>query len=150
LPERVSLSLSIRFSPVGIVDKYSEWAQMTFQVPLIVNINPPSNSNLDDEVYDMQIDKRSWAFYRNPLDSEMEIDWRPSLAATTHREKAKLLDIVYDVEVLLYSSGGLPISAQDILNIYSRFITWREDLPRAIGDTSNRHTRFLPHAVSML
>jgi hypothetical protein len=122
---------------------------MTFQVPLIVNINPPSNSKLDEE-RDMQIDKRRWAFYRNLLDSETEIDWRPSLAATIHQEKAKLLDIVYDVEVLLYSSGGPPISAQDILNMYSRFITWREDLPRAIDNTINKHTQLLPHALSML
>jgi hypothetical protein len=146
----VSLSLSIRFSTVGIVDKCSEWAQMTFQVPLIVNINPPSNSNLDDEERDMQIDKMRWAFYRNPLDNKTGIDWHPSLTATIHKEKAKLLDIVYDVEVLLYSSGGPPISAQDILNIYSRFITWHEDLPCAIGNTSNKPTQLLPHAISIL
>jgi hypothetical protein len=123
---------------------------MTFQVPLIVNTNPHNNSNLDDEERDMQIDKRRWVFYPNPLESETEIDWCPSLAATIQQEKAKLLNIVYDVEVLLYSSGGRPISAQDMLNTFSRFITWREDLPGAIGNTSNKPIRLVPHALSLL
>jgi hypothetical protein len=123
---------------------------MTFRVLPDVNKTTSGDSTPDNEEHNMQIDEIRWASCLNPRDNEIQTVWDPSLAVITNREKTKLLDIVYDVEVLLYSSGGPLISAQDILNMYSRFITWREDLPCAIGNTSNKRTRLLPHALSML
>ncbi|PQE17802.1 nitrogen assimilation transcription factor nirA protein [Rutstroemia sp. NJR-2017a BVV2] len=114
---------------VGKADSCSEWAQMTFRVLPVVNETASDDSTPDSEERDMQIDEIRWR------------DWYPSLMAITNQEKAKLLDIVYDIEVLLYSSGGLPISV---------FIIWREDLLCVIDNTINKHTQLLLYAISML
>jgi hypothetical protein len=150
LPEYVSLSLGIRLSTVGIVDKHSEWAQMTFQVPLIVNINPPSNSNLDDKEHPTHVDDISRELHRIPKDNIMKMDWHSANAAIVNRKKAKLLNIIRDIEFLLHNPNGLPISARDMLIVYSRFLVWRRDLPTVISNTSNKYAQLLPHTLSML
>jgi hypothetical protein len=73
----------------------------------------------------------------------------PGIVATTNREKSKLLDIVNDVTTMFYSNTGSSIQAHHILQYYARYINWREELPRSIGDIENNNET-LPHVLSLL
>ncbi|PQE11433.1 hypothetical protein CJF30_00011453 [Rutstroemia sp. NJR-2017a BBW] len=112
--------------------------------------NPHGNTNLDDEEYSTNIDDISQALYRIPKDNITKMDWHSAHIAIVNKEKAKLLSIVRDVEVLLYNPSGPSISARDMLIVYSRFLAWRRDLPKVISNTSDKHTQLLPHTLSLL
>ena len=133
----------------GILSSYaqangpSEWAQITHQVPPHVSYVP---LDITEEGNSKQ-DKSTWSLYR--YFSDQCPAW-PSLLATTNREKAKLLIIIHDVSTMLYSGGAEQLSANQVLQQYRRFTTWRKSLPSVIGDLDNNHSQALPHVLSLL
>ncbi|KAG0649396.1 Nitrogen assimilation transcription factor nirA [Hyphodiscus hymeniophilus] len=121
----------------------SEWAQATFQVPPIITSAPFE----DMEDYDDELDQAPWYYYRYVNDTCPA--W-PGLLATTNREKLKLVNIINDATTLMYASHGARLSANDILRLYGRFVTWREELPDSIGNIEVQKSQALPHVLSLL
>jgi hypothetical protein len=120
-----------------------EWAQMTFQVPIFLREDfPHIVDNINDE-----LDEAKWYFYRF-VDDQCPA-WS-GLVGTTNREKAKLMDISKDVTTMLYDPSGPPIKASEILQQYTRYLSWRERLPDSIGDIENNNSQALPHVLSLL
>ena len=120
-----------------------EWSQVTFQVPSRIDVGPLE----EDDGNEDQRDVADWHFYRH-INTRIA-SW-PSLQATISREKTKLISIIEDVTVALYSQQGPRISAQQILEFYGRFVSWRNALPPVLGDMETNKTQALPHALSLL
>jgi len=116
---------------------------MTFQVPATVNY-----AAFDAiEENDSKLDEARWYFYRYVSD---QCPAWPGLLATTNREKSKLIRIIQDVATMMYSQQGSRLSARQILQQYSRFVAWQDDLPSIIGDIENNNSQALPHVLSLL
>jgi hypothetical protein len=116
---------------------------MTFQVPAQVDY-----AAFDAvEENDLTLDDARWYFYR--FVSDQCPAW-PGLLATTNREKAKLIRIIQDVATMLYSQQGPRLSAHNVLQQYSRFVTWKEDLPDVLGEIESNNSQALPHVLSLL
>lgn len=124
-------------------NSFSEWAQATFQVPPTV----VAMTFEDDEEYDDGLDREPWYCYRYAKDAPPP--W-PSIVATTNREKSKLVDIIEDSTTMMYSSNGAHLTARDVLQMYGRFMAWREDLPNSIGQIDSNSGQALPHVLSLL
>jgi hypothetical protein len=122
---------------------FSEWAQATFQVPLKIN----SATFEDIEDYDDKMDESPWYFYRYVNDN---VPAWPGLLATTNREKSKLIDIINDATTMMYTSQAARVTANDVLHLYSRFVTWREELPSSIAHIESHKSQALPHVLSLL
>jgi hypothetical protein len=125
------------------VNQISEWAQMTFQVPPIVN--PPPYDNVEER--DTDLDDAKWYYYRYLND---QCPAWPGLLATTNREKSKLTAIIQDVTTMLYTDRGPQISARQLLEHYGRLVTWRKELPDVVGNIENNNSQALPHVLSLL
>ncbi|KAF4628811.1 hypothetical protein G7Y89_g9344 [Cudoniella acicularis] len=99
----------------GIRNLNVEWAQVTFQVPPVVQYTS------FDEVgeNESKLDEARWYFYRYVND---QCPAWPGLLATTNREKSKLIRIVQDVATMMYNQQGPQLSAHDVLQQYSRIL----------------------------
>lgn len=120
----------------------SEWTQMTFQVPSTI---PPIPVDIIESV-DNNLDNARWFFYRQRHD---QCPAWASMTATTNREKAKLVNIIRDVNIMLYTPHGPSISARDILEQYSRYTAWRKALPAAVECMVENISQPLPHVLSL-
>ncbi|TVY44768.1 Nitrogen assimilation transcription factor [Lachnellula subtilissima] len=127
----------------GVQNLNVEWAQITFQVPVIVNYTASDTIEEDDS----KLDEARWYFYRYVND---QCPAWPGLLATTNREKSKLIGIIRDMATMMYSQPDSKISARQILQQYSRFVAWQDDLPTSIGDIENNNSQALPHVLSLL
>jgi len=117
---------------------------MTFQVP------PPVNypAQFDDvEENGDSVDETKWYFYRYLND---QCPAWSSFLATTNREKSKLIAIIQDMVTMMYTLYGPRLSARQVLHLYGRFVTWREDIPSAIGNIEHNNSQALPHVLSLL
>jgi hypothetical protein len=130
--------LFLNFSP----NLFSEWAQVTFQFPSILKFRAVENTH-DEEAY---LDESPWYFYR--YEDDKCPSW-PGLLATTTEEKMKLIDIINDVSVLIYSQLTHSITARQILEQYGRFVAWKEALPPILRNVETS-THALPHILSLL
>lgn len=124
-------------------DRFSEWAQATFQAPLIITSPPFEGSEDNDEILDVE----NWNFYRYV--SDQCPPW-PCLLDTTNREKSKLIDIINDAATKMYSPHAEKLGADDVLRLYGRFLTWRKELPSSIGNIESHNSQALPHVLSLL
>lgn len=115
---------------------------MTFHLPSTIALIPFENPE-DDE----SLDDAKWYFYRF-VDDQCPA-W-PSLLATTNREKSKLIDIIQDVVTMMYGRQSPGIDASQILQQYSRYATWRRELPSVIGNIENNTGQALPHVLCLL
>lgn len=120
----------------------SEWAQMTFQAP-IVSLNVPFELLSRDVA---QKDNLHWYYYRFEADEPPA--W-PCALATTAIERAKLTAIIRDVTELYHGYQRGSISARDVLQQYKRYNTWRKELSASLGDIEN-HSQAMPHVLTML
>jgi hypothetical protein len=139
------LNVYVRLRPYWLrkLTRPREWAQMTFQVPIFLREDLPHTvDSIDNE-----LDEAKWYFYRF-VDDQCPA-WS-GLLGTTNREKAKLMDISKDVTTMLYDPSGPPIKASEILQQYTRYLSWRERLPSSIGDIENNNSQALPHVLSLL
>ena len=115
---------------------------MTFQLPTTISLMPYEDPE-DDEL----LDDAKWYFYRYVHD---QCPAWPSLLATTNREKSKLIEIIQDVVTMMYGQQSLGIDASQILHLYSRYVTWRRELPSVIGNVENNSGQALPHVLCLL
>ena len=117
---------------------------MTFRVPHAIDISYVRDNVLDDK----QLDLTRWHIYSTPSSL---VPSRPSFQATTTRQKAKLIAIVYDMTTTLYSHRNPPISARSILDLYGRFLLWREEFAKALVSLDTTNSGYgLPHILSLL
>jgi len=121
----------------------SEWAQMTFQVPPIVE----SATDDSTEEADNNLDNGNWYPYKH---AKEQPEPRRSLLATTNREKSKLNVILQDIATIIYSQRGSPVSARQFLYQYGRLRTWREELPDELADFEDSTRYALPHVLYLL
>jgi hypothetical protein len=116
---------------------------MTCQIPVAVDCD-----GLDGiEEWDAKLDARTWYLYRYA--SEVEPRHFPSLLATTNREKSKLIDIIEETTAMLYTLSTACITAHHILELYSRFARWRDELPDVLKNLGSRKIPALPHVLSL-
>lgn len=115
---------------------------MTFQFPSVLGFRAVEDTH-DEEAY---LDDSPWYFYRYEND---QCPLWPGLLATTSREKMKLIDIINDVSVMIYSPLSNSITARQVLEQYGRFVAWRAALPPTLGDAET-NTQALPHILSLL
>jgi hypothetical protein len=120
----------------------SEWAQVTFQFPSILELRDIENTHDEED----SLDNMRWHFYR--FEKGQCQSW-PSLLATTNREKVKLVSIINDVSMMIWSPLSNTITARHVLEQYSKFVAWRVALPSILGDAETG-TQGLPHVLSLL
>jgi hypothetical protein len=103
------LNVSVPTLPFNISSNlFSEWAQVTFQSPSVLGFRAVEDTH-DEEAY---LDDSPWQFYR--YEDDQCLLW-PGLLATTSREKMKLIDIIKDASVLIYSPLSNSITARHVL-----------------------------------
>ncbi|KAH6716646.1 hypothetical protein BKA61DRAFT_476595 [Leptodontidium sp. MPI-SDFR-AT-0119] len=127
----------------GIRNLNIEWAQMTFQVPPIVE--SMTYDGIDE--IDASIDDANWYPYRSPRGNPKG---RRSLLATTNQEKSKLTAILQDIATMVYTQRGPLISARQFLHQYGRLRAWRQELPAELGDVEDDSQQVLPYVLSLL
>jgi hypothetical protein len=128
---------------LSLLTSISEWSQVTFQLP--TTLGPRFIGDIEGDDYGS--DDAQWFFYRYINDSCPA--W-PGLLATTNREKTKLIEIIGDASMMLYSSSAETIQARHILEQYGRYIAWRNALPEILGNLENNRSQPLPHVLSLL
>ncbi|MCJ1379996.1 hypothetical protein MMC17_003099 [Xylographa soralifera] len=126
----------------GIYALSVDWAQFTFQVPTLYQI--PSSLNLPD--YSFNKDTSPWQLYRHLKDSS-----EPEQASyITHSSSAhaKLLRIIHDTLALFYHGHERTVTAKDLIEQYTRYITWKDELPDEIS-MKDETTQALPHVIAI-
>ena len=96
------------------------------------------------ELYDE--DSIPWQCYRHLGDEPK--DEEPGLVMTTSAHYAMLVRIIHETCHLFYDINREIISARDILQLYERYLKWREEIPDEIGD-AGEDTQALPHVISL-
>lgn len=91
-------------------------------------------------------DSIPWQCYRY-LGDDPE-DEEPGLVMTTSAHYSKLLRIVHETCHLFYEGNREIISARDMLQLYKKYLNWREELPKEIEDVGEG-TQGLPHVISL-
>ncbi len=86
--------------------------------------------------------------YRQPGDNDLEhghqrTDDRQSLAHLTACELAKLYRIVHEC-ILVYCGTRSQVSADSLLDIFQRYIVWKDELPPDIRSVEGQP---LPHVL---
>ena len=93
---------------------------------------------------DMDKDKALWHFYRHPGD-EQELPTRPCYSIVTACNQAKLFRII-DASLTLYCGVKGPVSAERFLNIYRRYVEWKNELPSVLANVDETDQP-LPHML---
>jgi hypothetical protein len=127
-----------------ILRSHSELAQVTFRVPHDINIAYVRESSADEE----RLDMTRWHMYTTP--SGLISSW-PSIQATTAKQKAKLIAIIYEITSTVHSDRVPPIPAQAIHEFYRRLVSWREEFSEVLEDMEVDNKGYgLPHILSLL
>ena len=92
----------------------------------------------------MDGDDRVWRFYRHPGDNR-ELPYRPSHAIITAWQQARLFTIINET-INLYCGARGEVSATKVLEVYARYLAWKEDLPDIIANISE-DKQPLPHIL---
>ncbi|KAG9238959.1 hypothetical protein BJ875DRAFT_366647 [Amylocarpus encephaloides] len=129
----------------GVRNLNVEWSQVTCEVPTVVDYTSSNIVGDADAVYDNQ----NWYHYRNASDDLPPPS--PGMIETTNREKSKLISIIQDVIWTFYFPSDTAILPRTFLQLYKRFLDWREALPTTLlGDLENHDDPALPHVLSLL
>ena len=150
LSARDKLSTSgrvLRITAQGIRCLTVEWAQVTHDCPASVSTRSLEYlaRSADSEELIAQLDRTPWYLYTQ---ENVEPHSQESLIATVNREKMKLINIIDHVCAMMYGRGQSSITAEDILQAYTRFEAWSENLPECISGDERSHV--LPHVISLL
>ncbi len=92
----------------------------------------------------MDKDDAVWRFYRRPGD-EREMATRPSYAILTACHQARLFRVVNETLNLYCGTRG-QVSAYKFLDMYRRYLDWKESLPPIITNVDEGHHP-LPHII---
>lgn len=105
---------------------------------------PPSPPEPVFQNVRMDLDDAVWRFYRHPGD-ERELPTRPSHAIVTACHQARLFRIVNE-NINLYCGTRGKVSAYKALEVYRKYLDWKEYLPPVIADISEGDQP-LPHIL---
>lgn len=94
----------------------------------------------------MDKDDALWRFYRHPGDAR-ELPTRPSHAIVTACHQASLFRIVNE-NLNLYCGFRGPVSAFKILDVYRRYLEWKDSLPPVLANYSEEDQP-LPHILCL-
>ena len=94
----------------------------------------------------MDKDDVLWRSYRQ-LGDELELQSRPGHTVTIACHQARLFRIV-DETINLYCGTRGPISAYKVLDIYRRYLDWKESLPSTIANMG-QEDQPLPHVLQL-
>ena len=88
--------------------------------------------------------------YRQPGDDSLELgqqntDDRQSFATLTACEHAKLYRIAHE-RILIYCGARGKVSAESLLDVYQRFVAWKDGLPPSLQSVEGQP---LPHVLSL-
>lgn len=120
---------------------YSAWAAFTYQKPAA----PISPRALVFIGVELDSPDAFWQPYKHPEDdTEFE---RPSYAIETAKEFTKLNQIIHET-INVYCGSRGRVSARGILQLYRRFLEWRELLPAHLASTS-MFDGALPHVFAL-
>lgn len=86
-----------------------------------------------------------WQLYGQPGGSASSN--RPSYTILTASELAKLYRIIHET-VLLYCGKNGSVSSHHLLDIYQRYVKWKEELPPQICDVTPNNDA-LPHVLAL-
>lgn len=92
----------------------------------------------------MDKDDAVWRFYRQPGD-ERELPFRPAYAIVTAYHQARLFLIINET-LNLYCGARGKVTATRFLDVYARYIDWKENLPDMIANI-NEGDQPLPHIL---
>ncbi|KAK3171277.1 hypothetical protein OEA41_003361 [Lepraria neglecta] len=124
----------------GIQTLNTSWKGTTFQRMWA----PPAPQKPVFQNIRLDADDRVWRFYRHPGD-ERELPFRPSYAIITACQQAQLFSII-DESIGLYCGARGKVSAANVLEVYEKYMTWKEDLPDLIANISEGDQP-LPHIL---
>ena len=130
----------IPFVSSGNVDFHSFYGGVTFQRLYI----PPAPGGPVYQHVRMDKDDAVWRFYRQPGD-ERELPFRPAHAILTAYHQAKLFLIINETLNIYCGTGGR-VTAAWVLNIYARYLDWKEELPDMIAHI-DENDQPLPHVL---
>jgi len=116
---------------------------VTSQVPPTIKV--PFSDEVDEQEEDLDVAK--WFCY--PSANDQPLAWQGLFTMTNH-EKSKLISIIQDTTIALYDEQAEQISADCILQLYGRFVTWRNNLPSEIRNVERDNGKTLPHVLSLL
>ncbi len=94
----------------------------------------------------MDTEDALWRCYRHPGDAK-ELPTRLSHATVTAYHQAKLFGIIYD-SINLYCGFRGPVSAFKILEVYRKYLDWKDSLPPVIAKYSEGGQP-LPHILHL-
>ena len=118
------------------------WSGFTYQkpsAPVSLSVRP------FEHVVKRQSFDSHWHSYTTDEDGSPERDDRLSHALETASQQAKLFRIVHR-NILVYCGSHGRVDAGKLLEIYERYLAWKEELPPNIADLSGDP---LPHHVSL-
>ena len=124
--------------------KSSIWSGLTYQKPLApVSTHAKPFMNMD-----VGLDEGRWNMYRQPGDSNSELGYQNtddprSFATLTAREHAKLHRILHQC-ILVYCGAWGKVSADSLLDIFQRYIAWKDGLPPELQSVEGKP---LPHIL---
>lgn len=101
----------------------------------------------------MDTDDALWRFYRHPGDAQ-ELPTRLSHATVTACHQAKLFRTINEC-LNLYCGYRGPVSASKILEVYRKYLEWKESLPPVIakyseGDQPLPHILYLQYVPTVV
>jgi hypothetical protein len=128
-------------------DTGSSWKGVTYQRMWA----PPAPQGPIFQNIQLDADDRVWRFYRHPGDAR-ELPFRPSHAIITACQQAKLFSIINE-SIGLYCGARGKVSAANVLEVYGKYMSWKEDLPDVIanigeGDQPLPHILYLQYVRS--
>lgn len=114
---------------------------MTFQIPPAIDIPTHGIQSLN-ELYNAKSNIRA--------SGSVSPHVQPGLFATANQEKFKLVAIIGDAVTLMYTQNGPLITALQVLQLYGRFVSWRDGLSSEIASVFNGDGQAPPHVLSLL
>lgn len=82
-----------------------------------------------------------WCFYRYPGDERNATD-QPCYSLWIVSAHARLYDIIHET-ILQYCAHEGRLSAPELLNLYTRYLDWKDNLPPAVQELRTPHCLFL-------
>lgn len=118
------------------------WAAFTYQKPAA-----PISPRLE-AFRDVGLDNPDayWQPYKSPTDAIAAR--RPSQAIETAKEFAKLYQIIHET-INVYCGSRGRVTATGILQIYQRYLQWKNSLRERLDPISAVNNDLLPHVVNL-
>ncbi|KAI9879267.1 MAG: hypothetical protein M1830_009068 [Pleopsidium flavum] len=118
------------------------WAAHTYQVPSIDRL---SSSDVFQNVH-MEWHDDLQHFYQHTGNFSPSV--QPNSAMSTAKEHAKFCRILHDTTSIFYDGHGMKISPGVVLHQYTRYLTWKEELPLNLA-LADGNSQPLPHVLSL-